>query len=125
MTLNSHVMKTLPLLLLLLVSAAPGAGQTFNPTSQEALDATLRMLRDPGLHGPVVSRNPQASGIDTQVQALVGGSPQLEQEVYELAAQIFSELSQTTGGDVAKMQETLERAMISRHGWKRSNTRCS
>jgi hypothetical protein len=100
----------LSLALLLALSAAPLAAQTLDPASQEALAATLRMLRDPALRGPVISGNPQAAGVDRQIQGLVGGSPQLTQELYELAAQIFGELTQNTGGDVGKMTEALERA---------------
>jgi hypothetical protein len=104
-------MKTLVLLALLLaLSTAPLAAQTLDAASQEALAATLRMLRDPALRGPAISGNPQAAGVDKQVQGLVGGSRQLTQEFYELAAQIFGELAQNTGGDVAKMTEALERA---------------
>lgn len=100
----------LVLSLALLCAAPPLAAQTLDPVSQEALAATLRMLRDPALRGPAISRNAQADGIDRQVQGMVGGSPQLAQEFYELAAQIFGELAQGTGGDVAKLNEALERA---------------
>lgn len=100
----------LVLSLALLCAAPPLAAQTLDPVSQEALAATLRMLRDPALRGPAISGNAQADGIDRQVQGMVGGSPQLAQEFYELAAQIFGELAQSTGGDVAKLNEALERA---------------
>ncbi len=94
----------------LLLGATPLAAQTLDPASQEALAATLQMLRDPGLRGAAVSANPQAAGVDRQVQGMVGGSPQLAQEFYELAAEIFGDLTRNTGGDVAEMNETLDRA---------------
>lgn len=94
----------------LLLGATPLAAQTLDPASQAALAATLQMLRDPGLRGPAVSANPQAAGVDRRVQGMVGGSPQLAQEFYELAAEIFGDLTRNTGGDVAKMNETLDRA---------------
>ena len=104
-------MKTrLALALGLLLGATPLAAQTLDPASQEALAATLQMLRDPGLRGPAISANPQAAGVDRRVQGLVGGSPQLAQEFYELAAEIFGDLTRNTGGDVAKMNEALDRA---------------
>lgn len=100
----------LVLSLALLCAAPPLAAQTLDPASQEALAATLMMLRDPALRGPAISGNAQAAGIDRQVQGMVGGSPQLAQEFYELAAEIFDELAQGTGGDVVRLNEALERA---------------
>ena len=38
------------------------------------------------------------------------GSERLRQEFYALAARIFQELTANSGGDVAKMNEALERA---------------
>src|SRR5260370_37627600 len=93
-----------------LCAAPPLAAQTLDPASQEALAVTLRMLRDPALRGPAISGNAQAAGIDRQVQGMVGGSPQLAQEFYELAAQIFGDLAQGAGRGVAKLNEALERA---------------
>ncbi|HXJ82800.1 MAG TPA: hypothetical protein VMS64_29445 [Candidatus Methylomirabilis sp.] len=47
--------------------------------------------------------------IDQQVRALTG-SPQLTQEVYNLAAQVLAELVQSTGGDTGKLFDALDRA---------------
>ena len=46
---------------------------------------------------------------DRQVRS-IAGSPQLTQEVYALAAQVLADLVQSTGGDVGKLSEALERA---------------
>ena len=102
-------MKALLGLLLLFGSAAPLAAQTLDPASQEALAATLKLLRDPALRAPAISGNPQAAGIEQQIQALTG-SPQLTQEFYELAARVFDDLTKNSGGDVGKMSEALDRA---------------
>lgn len=102
-------MKALLVLALLLGSAMALDAQTLDPAREEALAATLRLLRDPALRGPAISGSPQAAGIDSQLQSLTG-SPQLTQEVYELAAEIFNDLARNSGGDVGRMGQALEDA---------------
>src|SRR2546426_12409870 len=102
-------MRTLVALALVLLAAAPLAGETPDPALQEALAATLRVLRDPALRSPAVAGSPRAAEIDSEVQAMTG-SPQLTQEFYDLAATIFEELARNSGGDTNKLRETLERA---------------
>lgn len=102
-------MRTLVALALVLLTAAPLAAQTLDPASQEALAATLRMLRDPALRAPAVAGNPQAAAIDKQVRSMTG-SPQLAQEFYDLAALIFEDLTRNSSGDTDKVRETLESA---------------
>lgn len=104
-----EAMRTRVALALVLLAAGPLHAQTLDPASQEALAATLRILRDPALRAPAVAGNPQAAAIDEQVQSMTG-SPQLAQEVYDLAALIFEDLTRTSGGDPTTMRETLERA---------------
>jgi hypothetical protein len=102
-------MRTLGALVLVLLTAGPLAAQTLDPAAQEALAATLRMLRDPALRAPTVAGNPPAAAIDTQVQSMTG-TPELTQEFYDLAAAIFEELAEHSGGDTSRMRETLESA---------------
>ena len=102
-------MRTLVALALVLLAAAPLAGETPDSALQEALAATLRVLRDPALHSPAVAGSPRAATIDTEIQAMTG-SPELTQEFYDLAATIFEELARNSGGDTNKLRETLERA---------------
>lgn len=97
------------LLLLFLGSAAPLQAQPLDPASQEALAATLGLLRDPVLRGPAIAGSPGAASIDTQIQSLAG-SPQLAQQIYSLAAEIFNDLTRNSGGDVGKMNRALEEA---------------
>ncbi len=96
-------------LAVLLAAPGPLRAQALDPTSQEALSATLKMLMDPALRTPEIAKNQQATAIDKQVQSLMGGE-QLQQEFYALAAQIFQELTSNSGGDAGKMNEALERA---------------
>ena len=102
-------MRILVALALVLLAPGPLHAQTLEPAAQEALAATLRMLRDPALRAPAVAGNPQASAIDKQILSMTG-SPQLAQEFYDLAALIFEDLTRGSGGDANKMRETLESA---------------
>src|SRR5438876_123911 len=118
-------MRTLVALALVLLAAAPLAGETPDPAIQEALAATLRVLRDPALRSPAVAGSPRAAAIDTEVRAMTG-SPQLTQEFYDLAATIFEELAKSSGGDANTMRETLERAAedpAARSGGRAGSTR--
>src|SRR5438093_1442078 len=58
-------MRTLVALALVLLAAAPLAGEAPDPAVQEALAATLRVLRDPALRSPAVAGSPRAAAIDT------------------------------------------------------------
>jgi hypothetical protein len=95
--------------LLVGLAAVPAQSQSLDPTSQEALDKTLRMLLDPAARSGEVSRSTQGAAVDQQVRALAG-SEALTQEVYALAGQVLSELVQSTGGDTQKMLQALDRA---------------
>jgi hypothetical protein len=103
------VARSLILVLVLLALAAPAHGQALDPASSEALATTLRMLTDPSARGTAVGASPDAAAAEGQVQSLTR-SPELTQQLHELAGQIFQELAQNSGGDVSKMTESLQRA---------------
>jgi hypothetical protein len=109
------LLSTLALLLALgatpLRAFAPAAAvaQALDPQAAQALAATLKVLLDPAMRSAAVAGNPQASQIDQQIRALTG-SEALTQEFYALAADVFSELTQGSGGDPGKMTEALSRA---------------
>lgn len=90
-----------------LAVAAPLSAQSLDPASSAALDATLQLLQDPAQRGAAIAGNPQAAAVDKQMQQMLR-TPELQQEFYALAAQIFTELVQTAGGDVSKMSQALE-----------------
>jgi hypothetical protein len=79
-------------------------------TNDEALSATLRMLLDPTLRSAALAGSPQGGALDQQVRALTNGSDALTQELFALAADVFQELTQASGGDATKMAQTLDRA---------------
>jgi hypothetical protein len=92
----------------LLTLGAPAHGQRLDPASSEALAATLRMLQDPALRGAAIAKDPKAGAIDSQMRGLMG-SEKLVAEFYDLAAQIFDELTRNSGGDAQKAMQALER----------------
>jgi phage-related minor tail protein len=96
------------LVLVTLLAVAPVTAQPLDPTSADALAATLRMLQDPALRGAAIAATPQATAVDQQIQS-IAGSPALTQEIYALAAQVMSELARGSGGDVNRMVDALER----------------
>jgi hypothetical protein len=106
-----HAGATLVALGLLVVAVvAPAAAQRLDPASAEALGAVLRMFANPAQRGAAIGSDPRAQAADSQVRALARGDGKLMEDFYALAAQIFGELTQGSGGDVAKMTETLTRA---------------
>lgn len=98
----------LPLLVGLCLGGAPALeAQSLDPASAEALAATLRLLQDPAARDAALAGSPQGAALDRDIQAMTGGSPALTQELYALAAQVFSELTLNSGGDLSRMNQAL------------------
>jgi hypothetical protein len=96
-------------LLLVLAPVTPLGAQALDPNSADALAAAVKVLLDPTLRAGAIAGNPQAGAADQTARALTR-SDALTQELYALAAQIFSELAASSGGDAAKMSQTLVQA---------------
>jgi hypothetical protein len=96
------------LALIALLAAAPAAAQSLDPAASEALATTLRVLQDPALRAAAIATSSQATTVDQQIQS-IAGSPALTQEFYALAAQVMNELARSSGGDVSRMSDMLER----------------
>ncbi len=95
---------------LLALTCGVAPGQAVDPGSQDALAAVLRMLNDPALRGAAVAGSAQAGAAAAQIQSLTQGSPALTQEVYELAGEIFEDLTRASGGDVQALSQALAQA---------------
>jgi hypothetical protein len=98
----------LAVLALMLVAGAAGA-QTLDPASQEALGAVLRMLQDPALRAGAIAGNPEAAAADRRMQGLAGANPDVMQEFYDLAGQVFEDLARGSAGDADAMTQALAR----------------
>jgi hypothetical protein len=90
-----------------LAGAVPLAAQSLDPASAAALDATLRLLQDPAQRSAALARSPEAAAVDKQLSSMLG-TPELEQEFYALAADIFADVVLASGGDLGKMAQALE-----------------
>jgi hypothetical protein len=98
------------LTLALLLAPAPSVrAQALDPAASEALSTTLRVLLDPSLRAAAIAGHPQAAAADQQIRSLTG-SDALTQELFALAADVFQELTQASGGDATKMAQTLDGA---------------
>ena len=95
-------------LLALLALGVPAHAQQLDAASAEALAATLRILQDPAQRGAAIAKDPKAAAIDSQMRGMMGGDKHMA-EFYELAAQIFEDLTRGSGGDAQKMMQALER----------------
>jgi hypothetical protein len=101
------VVSALALAVLGVVTSSSPA-QTLDPASADALTQTLRMLLDPGARAGAIAGAPGAIEQDRALQRLAA-SPELTQEVYALAGEVFADLTRGTGGDVTAMLAALER----------------
>src|SRR5262245_6558306 len=90
---------------------APVFAQQADPGSAALADMLKALTVVPGGQNAACT-----GGIDQQVNALTG-SPQLTQELYGLAAQIMTELMQSSGGDMNKVLDTLTRAKTDPSGF--------
>lgn len=92
-----------------LAAAGSAAAQSLDPASQDALNATIRILLDPVSRSAELAKNPHGAAVDQQVRGLAG-SDALAQEFYAVAAEVMNDLTRGTGGDAHKMLEAAERA---------------
>jgi hypothetical protein len=103
-------MRRIAAVLALLLALAPSArAQSLDAASADALSAAMKALLDPTQRAGAIAGHPQAGAADQNARALMG-SDALTQELYALAAQIFTELTAASGGDASKMAQTLEQA---------------
>jgi hypothetical protein len=103
-----RIVGALVVALALGLAEPPGsAAQGLDSGSAAALDATIRMLQDPAQRGAAIAGNPQAAAVDAQMQAVLT-TPELRDEFFALAADIFAEVAQAAGGDAGKMGQALE-----------------
>ncbi|HLK10178.1 MAG TPA: hypothetical protein VKW76_02235 [Candidatus Binatia bacterium] len=81
--------------------------QTTDQASAEALGETLRSLQEratparPGSAAPIPDLDPRIGAL--------ADSPELTRELYDLAGEILTELSDRTGGDPEKMRQAVAR----------------
>ena len=92
-----------------LAVAPPLGAQTLDPLTAKALAEALRVIQDPALRQTAIAKDPKAVEADRQARALAG-SDKTTQDFYEFAIDIFVDLMLSAGGDMKKINETLDRA---------------
>lgn len=100
-------MKSAILFLLLFIISQ----NSFAQFDQEALAETQKVLRSPSERQDVISRDQKAGQADQLASQAVGGDPALKNDVYDLSADILNHVMKTSGGDPAKAQALLMKAM--------------
>jgi hypothetical protein len=95
--------------LLGLVGSLSAHAEELDSASLEALTRTQALLQDKGQRGEALKNNQQGQALDAQLSSLVGTGADKE-AIYAIAAEVFAQLVQETGGDAAKMNQILEEA---------------
>jgi hypothetical protein len=78
-------------------------------TGAAALAEMLKALKVPGGKAGPLGAGTGSGDIEQQMRALTG-SPELTQELFNVASQVLGELLQSTGGDMNKLFDVLLRA---------------
>lgn len=83
--------------------------------AQEDLDPALKdvqdLLRTESKRNEVIKANPKAQQADDFALQAVGGNHALKNEVYDVSADIMATVQKLSGGDPAKMNELLQKAL--------------
>lgn len=76
---------------------------------ESALRSTQSMLTDPAQRQAEINKTPEGRAAAERLEKL-GGTPEVNEQIYYLAADVFQNIVFETGGDVQKMKAILERA---------------
>lgn len=80
-----------------------------DPQIEKALEQTQATLKDPVLREKAIGNSKDAQSADNAVQQIAGNAVQ-SQKIYELAAQVMSDLVIQSKGDPKAMEAILENA---------------
>lgn len=84
------------------------AAEMDNP-SQEALEKTVKSMKDPNERAKAFQENPKFKEGEAGADLLVKGNQAQKQQLYELAAKVLEGLAKKSDGDPAKMQEIVSK----------------
>ncbi len=83
--------------------------------AEEDLDAALKdvqdLMRSEAKRNDVIKASPKAQQADDFALQAVGGNQALKNDVYDVSADIMATVKQQSGGDAAKMNELLQKAL--------------
>jgi len=102
------------------IVSLPQAIAELDKASQEALEKTQKLLRDPSQRNAAMNQSPDARSNDAELQKLMGGKG--TGGVYDLSADIFAKIVSESNGDVVVMQQKLEQAQTNPEAFLKSLT---
>lgn len=76
-----------------------------------ALKDVQELLRTESKRNEVIKDNPKAQQADAFALQAVGGDKNLKNDVYDVSADIMATVQKLSGGDTAKMQQMLQKAL--------------
>ena len=99
------------LVLLLSVSLLATTVSFADDDLDPALKDVQELLRTESKRHEVIKDSPKAQQADAFALQAVGGNQQLKNEVYDVSADIMATVQRLSGGDPAKMQQMLQKAL--------------
>lgn len=99
-------------------SSRPSANVDDNEGLQQAVEMTQQKLRS-GQARELMGKDPASKSVQTRVKSLSGSDPELEQEVYELAAEVLGSMQ---GQSPQQMMESLLEAQKNPSGFAKQWT---
>ncbi len=83
--------------------------------AEEDLDAALKdvqdLLRTESKRNEVIKVSPKAQQADDFALQAVGGNQALKNDIYDVSADVMATVKELSGGDAAKMNELLQKAL--------------
>ncbi len=107
-------------LLAIQFAGLPLATAELGKDSQEALEKTQTLLRDPTQRNAAINQNQDARSNDAELQKLMGGKG--ADGVYDLSADIFAKIVNESNGDVVVMQQKIEQVQKNPEAFLKSLT---
>lgn len=99
----------------LLLLAATAFADKAPVADQAMIEAAQEGITNPAKRSKAIKKSAAAAKADATVQAI--GGPEAAQDIYQLAADVVSDLMKQTGGDPDKMQAILEQAQKDPEGF--------
>ncbi len=95
------------LILATLVSGAVGAQSEMDKDTSEAVEQTKNLLKDRKSRESAAQSSQDSKDVMKNVKDLAGGA-QNEQEIYEIASEVFEQLMKKHNGDMSKVMAEMQ-----------------
>ena len=105
------ILKSSILFLFLFIISQNTQAQNNSQFDQNAMNEAQKVLRSSSERQDVISKDQKAQQADQFASQAVGGDPALKNDVYNLSADILNHVMKVSGGDPAKAQTLLMKAL--------------